>query len=170
LYRLSNSFPSSGGILFRNLKQKIGRSRRMGKRKNARFPHSCSFARARQQVTPRKTNKWCLRLWKTLVFSLVFRFPFAIAGGPPAPRHPIRVPPAFQCPRSGFHGFQCWHPSRVPPSSLQPPWRTLRTLREPFFPRQPSRRGRMPPLRKSREASSKLPRRAAGGGQWKSFS
>ncbi len=29
------------------------------------------------------------------------------AGEPPALRHPLRFPPAFPCPRSGFHGFQC---------------------------------------------------------------
>jgi hypothetical protein len=32
----------------------------------------------------------------------------------PALRQDSRIPPAFQCPQSGFHGFQCWHPSRVP--------------------------------------------------------
>ena len=30
------------------------------------------------------------------------------------------LPPAFQCPRSGFHGFQCWHPSRDPATPLFP--------------------------------------------------
>ena len=46
------------------------------------------------------------------------RTPFA--GGPPALRHPIRSPPAFHCPRSGFHGFQCRFqpsPSRSRPRS-----------------------------------------------------
>ena len=28
------------------------------------------------------------------------------------PRHPIRFPPAFPCPRSGFHGFPGWHSAR----------------------------------------------------------
>ena len=59
------------------------------------------------------------RTWRTLreimenigVFAC-FPLPIRPVGGPPAPRHPIRLPPAFPCPRSGFHGFQCWHPSR----------------------------------------------------------
>ena len=43
-----------------------------------------------------------------------------VAGGPPALRQSIRIPPAFQCPRSGFHGFQCRFqpsPSRSCPRS-----------------------------------------------------
>ena len=49
---------------------------------------------------------------KHWLFRLFSAFP------PPHPRHPIRIPPAFQCPRSGFHGFQCRHPSRIPPALL----------------------------------------------------
>ena len=37
------------------------------------------------------------------------------SGAPPALRLSIRIPPAFPCPRSGFHGFQCRHPSRHDP-------------------------------------------------------
>ena len=39
-----------------------------------------------------------------------FSHSIRLADGPPALRPPIRIPPAFQWPRSGFHGFQCWHP------------------------------------------------------------
>ena len=44
------------------------------------------------------------------------------AGGTPAPRLHIRIPPAFPCPRSGFHGFQCRHSSRLQTRPLCPLW------------------------------------------------
>ena len=43
-------------------------------------------------------------------FSLVFRLPAASRAGRPRSG-------SFQCPRSGFHGFQCWHPARSPSHS-----------------------------------------------------
>ncbi len=59
----------------------------------------------------------CVRFFQRLENSGVSAcFPLSgnPAGGMTAPRHPIRIPPDFQCPRSGFHGFPCWHPSRSP--------------------------------------------------------
>ena len=38
----------------------------------------------------------------------------SIAGTPPPNIPSASLPWTFQCPRSGFHGFQCWHPSRSP--------------------------------------------------------
>ena len=56
-----------------------------------------------------------VRSWKTFVFSLVC--PFSDAGGTSALRLRIRRHPTFPCPRSGFHVFQCRHPSRhCPPA------------------------------------------------------
>ena len=60
--------------------------------------------------TPRKMHEIMENIGIFACFPLSIR----LAGGPPAPRHSIRLPPAFQWPRSGFHGFQCWHPSRAP--------------------------------------------------------
>ena len=41
-----------------------------------------------------------------------------LAGRIPVSRQPLCVPPAFQCPRSGFHGFQCRPPSHSPVALL----------------------------------------------------
>ena len=76
-------------------------------------PHSIRPQEARRGKMPHLPERH--EIIENIGFFACFPLSIRPAGGPPAPRHSIRFPPAFPCPRSGFHGVQCWLSSRFPP-------------------------------------------------------
>ena len=66
-----------------------------------------SQGRGRMPHSPRGRAQRVREIMENIDFFACFPLCSHLAGGPPAPRHSIRFPPAFPCPRSGFHGFQC---------------------------------------------------------------
>ena len=77
-------------------------------------PRFFLFLHAARCRIPQRGAHYLREIMENIGISACFPIYSRLAGGPPAPRHPIRFPPAFQCPRSGFHCFQCRHPLRFP--------------------------------------------------------